>query len=293
MQRLHPDDLAGHIERNEPDYWERVVLPMEFDQEFRRSALGYYDPRREQGELLFPWLRGADDVRQLKETMDPVEWQTQWQQQARGKGVGVIDADRFRYWSPRQLPDEWEELVVSADLTAKTKGSRSRDWAVLQVWGRSLREYYLLDQSREKTFSLSGMVRKLVGWCKKRREIGALLIENKALGPKVVRLLKKQLREEGIDWVRVVPIDPQDTSKQERWDLVAPLLKDGQLYIPDPSRNAWVESVFLREIRGFPFGPHDDQVDAMTQALIYLKRRVDNRSKKRYGFALKAEKKRS
>ena len=101
MQRLHPEDLSGYIDQNEAEWWVSITLPMEYDGQARRSPLGYYDPRKKEGELLFPWLRDEKSVKHLKETMDPGEWMAQWQQNAAAKGVGVVKIDSFRYWTPR------------------------------------------------------------------------------------------------------------------------------------------------------------------------------------------------
>ena len=287
MQRLHPEDLAGHVEKNEPDQWEFVILPNEFDGRRRKSALGYYDFRQKEGDLLFPWLFDEKQTASIKETTDAVEYLTQYQQDPHTKGVGIIQVEQFRFWSPRTLPERWEHLIVSADLTQKVKGSKSRDWAVLQVWGVALKEYYLLDQARERTFSLNLLVSRMVTWAQRRKDLDTLLIEKKALGKDVIRLLKDELVRRNITHVRIVPADPQGTSKQERWNLIEKIVKDGRVYVPDPAKHTWIESVFFRELRSFPFGPHDDQVDTMTQAVIYLDRQSGTGGGKRLGFSLK------
>ena len=54
MQRLHEQDLSGHILERELGY-EHLCLPMEFEPERRCvTSIGFRDPRTEDGELLFP-----------------------------------------------------------------------------------------------------------------------------------------------------------------------------------------------------------------------------------------------
>jgi len=42
------------------------------------------------------------------------------------------------------------------------------------------------------------------------------------------------------------------------------------VYLPDPGVAPWIVG-FMEECANFPFGNHDDQVDAMSQALLRLR----------------------
>jgi predicted phage terminase large subunit-like protein len=48
---------------------------------------------------------------------------------------------------------------------------------------------------------------------------------------------------------------------------VSPLIEAGNVYLPHPDYAPWVRD-FIEECAAFPYGAHDDQVDAMTQALL-------------------------
>ena len=48
---------------------------------------------------------------------------------------------------------------------------------------------------------------------------------------------------------------------------VSPLIEAGNIYLPHPLYAPWVND-FIEECAAFPNGAHDDQVDAMTQALL-------------------------
>jgi hypothetical protein len=47
-------------------------------------------------------------------------------------------------------------------------------------------------------------------------------------------------------------------------------VESGNVYLPHPALAPWVED-FIEEVAAFPHGRHDDQVDAMTQALNRLR----------------------
>ena len=50
-------------------------------------------------------------------------------------------------------------------------------------------------------------------------------------------------------------------------ELAGPLIEAGNIFLPHPLYAAWVND-FIEECAAFPNGAHDDQVDAMTQALL-------------------------
>ena len=73
---------------------------------------------------------------------------------------------------------------------------------------------------------------------------------------------------------RVAGVKPVQarTSKEIRARAITPEIESGNVYLPYPSDpgNEWVEDL-LSELREFPNGKHDDQVDALTQALNGLR----------------------
>ena len=66
----------------------------------------------------------------------------------------------------------------------------------------------------------------------------------------------------------LTPVEP-DGSKEARAHAVAPFVEAGNVWLPDPSIAPWVED-FLAEVCSFPMAAHDDQVDAMSQALARM-----------------------
>ena len=61
---------------------------------------------------------------------------------------------------------------------------------------------------------------------------------------------------------------PRDDCRQNQFHLcVSPLIEAGNVYLPHPQLAPWVNDL-IEECAAFPNGAHDDQVDAMTQALL-------------------------
>lgn len=87
----------------------------------------------------------------------------------------------------------------------------------------------------------------------------AKLIEDKANGSAVIQMLDYEISG-------LLPVNPQG-GKVARAAAVSPLVEAGNVYLPHPDYAPWVND-FIEECIQFPNGAHDDQVDAMTQALL-------------------------
>ena len=64
----------------------------------------------------------------------------------------------------------------------------------------------------------------------------------------------------------ILAVNPEG-GKEARAAAVSPLIEAGNVYLPHPLQAPWVYD-FIEEAAAFPNGAHDDQVDAMTQALL-------------------------
>src|SRR4249920_10158 len=93
----------------------------------------------------------------------------------------------------------------------------------------------------------------------------AKLIEDKANGSAVIQMLVHEIPG-------ILPVNPEG-GKIARAAAVSPRIEAGNVYLPHPACAPWVND-FIEECAAFPNGAHDDQVDAMTQALHRLERRA-------------------
>jgi predicted phage terminase large subunit-like protein len=79
------------------------------------------------------------------------------------------------------------------------------------------------------------------------------------------------LQSEGIP---VTPFNPGRADKIQRANVVAPIIKDGFVYLPESQKypgepSTWADDM-MEEITMFPNDDHDDYVDTISQALHYL-----------------------
>jgi predicted phage terminase large subunit-like protein len=102
----------------------------------------------------------------------------------------------------------------------------------------------------------------------KDKTVDVVLIEEKGSGIS----LMQDLRRSGVP---CHPYNPGRADKVTRVHAVAPLLESGLVYLPESKKNpgrapSWTDAM-MHELMIFPNGEHDDMVDSMTQALIYLR----------------------
>jgi len=259
MQRLHEDDLCGHLLRRD-ECWDHVCLPMEYD-----PARGHTeDERTEPGELLDQRRFPAEWVAQAKTTLGAYAYAGQMQQEPAPDGGGVLRGWRY-YQAP---PDAFDLVIESWDLTfdETAKGS----YVVGQLWGSVGPDRYLLDQFRKRV-DVVGELDAIADMTERARarglSVSAVVIENKASGAPVIRLLRDKVGG-------LVPWPPKGErmgSKEARAGAAAPSVEAGNYYLPDPALHPWVND-FVHEAQMFPRGANDDQVDAFAQAHDYLSR---------------------
>jgi predicted phage terminase large subunit-like protein len=158
------------------------------------------------------------------------------------------------------LPAHFDMYIQSWDMAFKDLATS----VVGQVWGVHKADRYLLDQRRAR-LDMPGTKEAVKELTKKWARTGAILVEDKANGPAVIQELKHDISG-------LIELTPEG-GKMARAHAAAPQVESGNLYLPHPSISSWVGD-FIDECAAFPNGRHDDQVDAMTQALNWLRNRI-------------------
>ena len=250
--RWHMDDLAGRLieaESSGGEFWRKLVFPAiaEADDEHRRA-----------GEPLHPERYGLDELERIKRSIGSRDWEALYQQRPVPDGGQVFKEGWIRRWDA--LPERFDKIVASWDMAFKDNS----DFVVGQIWGRRGADFYLLDQARGR-WSFTETVDAFKSLADRWPEALEKLVEDAANGPAVIDSLKRRLPG-------IIPVRPEG-SKVARAYAVTPAWEAGNVLLPDPRAHLWVRD-FESELLQFPAGAHDDQVDAMTQALNRLLNRA-------------------
>jgi predicted phage terminase large subunit-like protein len=253
-QRCHEKDLSGHV-LGQGGY-EHLCLPAEFEKRGPKTVIGWVDPRIEPGELLNPERFGQPEIAELKLRLGSYAAAGQLQQRPAPAEGGLFKRQWWRFY--KELPSKFDEIVQSWDCAFKE--TQTSDFVVGQVWGRVGADKYLLDQSRGR-MDLPATLQAVVRISERWPAAQAKLIEDKANGPAVIQLLKSKISG-------LIAVNPEG-GKEARANAITPQVESGNVYLPDPQSHPWVSDL-IEECASFPNGAHDDQVDAMTQALIRM-----------------------
>jgi predicted phage terminase large subunit-like protein len=256
MQRLHQDDLVGHV--LERDEWEVLSLPAIASDDtvhpLSDDPLDLY--RRRNGEALHPEREPHEILEQVRRAQGSLIFQAQYQQDPVPAGGNVIRRDWLRYYTEEDLPEPFERVIASWD-TASTIGEGS-NYSVGTVWGAVGLDYYLLDVHRVKLQAPDlrrDIVKLSAHW-----KADITLIEDTELG----RAMAQDLARRGS--LRVLLQRPF-FDKRARLEIQSVRFEAGQVHLPQEA--PWLGE-YVKELLAFPLGGHDDQVDSTSQALNWL-----------------------
>lgn len=254
MTPWHEDDLAARLGRMEANVKE-IRLPVEAEE---LDLLG-----RAVGDSLCPEL-GKDNrwLAQFKDSYinDPKEgglraWQALYQCSPRVEGGNVVKREWWKRYSPRDITT-FGTTVISVDATFKDK--ESNDFVAIEVWSKRGAFYYgryCLNRHMDFPATMQAIrtIRRLFP------ETLYVLIEDKANGSAIIQTLRHE-------FPGVIAINPKG-GKVSRVNAVSPAIESGNVFLPDGE--LWTEE-FIDQFTGFPAVPHDDMVDACSQALGFL-----------------------
>lgn len=256
MQRLHCDDLSQELLDRGAVH---ICLPAEFDPARRTVTTWGADPRQKTGELLDPVRLPKPLIDSMRRTLGGMNAAAQLDQSPVPEGGAVFKRDGIKYWS--NLPPQFDQVICSWDCAFKAE--ESSDYVAGQVWGRVGGAFYLLDQIHDH-LDFPATQKAVLQLANRWPAATTKLIEDKANGTGVIQTL--QTKVPGI-----LAVDPKG-GKFSRASACSGLFEAGNVYLPDPNMAGygWVDASFVPELLSFPRAKHDDQVDACTQALLYL-----------------------
>ena len=255
MQRLHQDDVSGHILERDLGYT-HLCLPMEFEQERKCiTSIGFSDPRTEEGELLFPARFPREVVERDKQVMGAMAVAGQLQQRPAPRGGGLLQADRLQIGDPPGAMKSvryWDKAGTSGGgcFTAGVKVGKDGDgrfWILDVVrgqWGAPERERMI-----KQTAQVDGV--PVPVWIEQEPGSGG-----KESAESTVRNLA------GF----VCYADRVTGAKETRAEPFAAQVASGNVWI---ARGAW-NRAFIDECAMFPVGKFKDQVDAASGAFVKL-----------------------
>lgn len=306
-QRIHSKDLIGYLlsEEDNAKDWVHLCLPALYE----RSHPYVYPPKvklasgREiagdprtgvpaatvhgvTGELLAPSYMDEHTLDDTTRDMTSFVFAGQYQQRPAPREGAILKRDWWRCYDaryrgrPEKLP-RFGMVVLSVDTPGKDK--ETSDNVAIQAWGVAGPDRYLLDldlgrmnygKAKRRVVEMANWARKLWPYC-----AHFVLIENAGYGVEMITDLRREIT--GVTKIS----QGKDGDKVMRAESASDALESGNVHVPGTSinpdgtgglleRESPADVVaFINSCALFPFGPNDDDVDAWSQTMNWLRGR--------------------
>jgi len=256
MQRLHEDDLVGHVLEQEP--WEVVSFPAiaEQDEEHRvQTPLGSFVFVRRADEVLHPEREPRATLDRIRNTIGVYNFAGQYQQTPAPLEGGLVKREWFKQYDPNRIV-RWDQVVQSWDTANKV--TELADFSVCTTWGLNDGAIYLIDVLRQRLAYPD--LKRAVQAQAQAYNATVILIEDKASGTQLIQ----ELIKDGLSSIRAC--SPQH-DKIMRLHAQTAKIENGFVYLPNAA--PWLAE-YLHEITTFPNAKYDDQADSTSQALEWI-----------------------
>jgi predicted phage terminase large subunit-like protein len=256
MQRLHQYDLCGLL--LETGEWDALALPAIAPENMAVPLTRGRTYQRRADEALHASREPVEALLRIKATVGSVIFAAQYQQQPVPAAGNMIQANWLGTWDPLEGPTGGQ--VVQSWDTASKDGVLN-DWSVCITALVRGREVYVIDVWRRRV--LFPELKKAAIANARQYRARALLIEDQASGTQLIQALRNE-QPSGVP----APIARRaEADKVTRLAGVSAMIEAGLLRLPKEA--PWLAE-FKAELLGFPSGRYKDQVDALSQLLIWV-----------------------
>ena len=272
--RYHEDDICGWLLAAEQkadtdsniDPWEVIKIPAWLDEtaaQILNLPVGSsYFPEWKPDNIL-----KADEA-EIKRHNGSRYWESLYMQNPVPAEGGIMKREWFRSWN-EESPPPCDFIVQTFDTAFSTK--TTADYSVMQTWGifetletdsRGVEMWVphiiLLGNVRDRFEYPELRARAQDEYDKHQPDV--IMIEKKASGQSLIQ----DLRRAGLPVLEYTP----DRDKVSRANAITPFLEAGRVWLP--LMKSW-SMTLLEEASSFPHSRHDDQVDAMVMAVLYMR----------------------
>jgi len=214
---------------------------------------------RKLGEWIWPEFYPPSHWENLRNTMPPTLWSSQFQGIALDKQGDFVAEEDFKRYETLPVnreghPIQWTKTVMSVDTPLK--GADRSDYTAILIFRRHVDgTHYLVDAWRGKKKMdeiIRVMSRLMTTW-----ECGYALVEDSAMGAQILQNYGNKMPCPMV----AIPNSPMST-KEFRFDAASTWITSGKVLFPQQA--PWLTDL-INEFISFPNGSNDDQVDAFSQ----------------------------
>lgn len=275
--RWHEDDLTGWLlkeeEGDDPEHWHIVYLPGIYENllEFPRTCTIEPDFRQE-GEALCPERYSIEYLRK-REAKNAYWFSSLFQQSPTARTGNMIKVDKIKGSNPNDLVTEPSEGEQARGWDLGGSNSKKAD-RTAGVRGKVYNGKFYICHEASGQWSpneRNGNIRRQTDADQAGQRCKAWIERPIGLAVEIETAMSQELLGTTFEFV------PSKADKVTRADPFAAAVEAGNVCIVrtgDPERDAWIRP-YLDELAAFPFGKHDDRVDATTLAFTKLTGPID------------------
>ena len=257
MQRLHDDDLAGHLVRQ--GGWDHLDMPaIALEDEIIELGHGKTHVRRS-GDVLHPERESREALEAIKAEVGSLLFSAQYQQRPVPVEGNLIRRSWFLAYDNLPASSSQTKIVQSWDVAMMTGGQN--DYSACTTWLTHKNDAYLLHVYRGR-LEYPELRRKVIALATEHNAT-TVLIENAGPGMNLLQDLRAAMPQ---GMTRPIGVKPEG-SKVDRMAAQSAKIEAGHVHLPNSA--PWLGE-FLTELLSFPNGRHDDQVDSVSQFLRWL-----------------------
>lgn len=255
QQRIHENDLTGHIIKKYPDSISHIVMPAEISPDVNPVDLTEYY----KNGYFWEWKFGKESLKQWEKVLSSTAYTGQLQQNPQAKAGNIILKEWFKVVSEKQLPFNLKEhsfdIWIDGAYTDKTSNDPTGMMSCL-LYEHNL---YILN-SVDKWLEMYELLKYIPKYAKANHYTpkSKIYIEPKASGKSIRSMINKM-------GYNCIEIDNKVVSigKMGRVKDAEPTLESGKVILIEGSWN----KALIDQCSIFPNGKHDEHVDNLTYAI--------------------------
>ena len=259
MQRVHENDLSGYLLEHGKGFT-HLCLPTKYEKKVYITPIGWQDPRKEEGELLWPKRFTQEVVDDLEFELGPYGFASKYQQRPAPKAGAMFQPQWFRLETG--YPIEVKKIVRFWDKAGTSGGGAYTVGVRMSVSLNNI--VYVEDVIRAQLDDLD-----------RERLIRQTAERDRMRAPHTQIWLEQEGGSGGKDSIAasirnlagyIVFAERPTGDKATRASPYAAYAKAGNVVL---CNGPWVDA-YLKELSFFPFGKYKDQVDASSGAFNKL-----------------------